>query len=84
MSKTPRCDKLKSRLPIYNDHGAFKVSTDSAEHWEKLARELERDLQRRITVGWQILEALRRRENGEAEAQSYAHLHDAWHAAGRD
>ena len=41
MSKTPRCDKLKSRLPIYNDHGAFRVSTDNAEHWEKLARELE-------------------------------------------
>jgi hypothetical protein len=38
---------------------------------------------RRISVGWALLEALRRREAGEAtrEDQSYAYLHDAWHDA---
>jgi hypothetical protein len=45
MSETPRCDKLKSRLPIYNNHGSFKVITDAAEHWEKLARDLEREIE---------------------------------------
>ena len=43
-AKEPRCDKLKARLPIYTDCGPFKIRTDDAAHWEKLARKLEREL----------------------------------------
>jgi hypothetical protein len=47
-AKTPRCDRLKRRLPIYNDYGTMRIRTDDAEHWEMLARKLERELRSKI------------------------------------
>jgi hypothetical protein len=75
MSDTPRCDKLKSRLPIYNDHGAFKVSTDDAEHWEKLAREIERELT--LNRLWIIMECREACLEVHAGADDAAKANDA-------
>jgi hypothetical protein len=76
-------------VPTYRttDHSLNTLKIGFDEGWAAARRtqppEATATRDRRISVGWALLEALRRREAGEAtrEDQSYAYLHDAWHDA---
>jgi hypothetical protein len=92
MSDTPRCDSLDLNTLDNNDIRAWRTLARECESALTVYRAIADSQQppeatatsdRRISVGWALLEALRRREAGEAtsEDQSYAYLHDAWHGA---